>query len=49
MPATDVVAEIDQRVEMATLERVLMEEGIRKFTDPQKALLALIAQKRAAS
>lgn len=49
MPPNDVVSEIDQRVDMATLERVLMEEGIRKFTDPQKELIALIAQKRAAS
>ena len=28
-------------------KRVLMEEGIKKFADPQKALLALIAQRRA--
>ena len=30
----------------ARLESVLME-GLKKFADPQKALLALIAQKRA--
>lgn len=49
MPPDDVVAEIGQRVDMATLERVLLEEGIRKFIDPQKALTALIAERRAAS
>ena len=49
MPPADVIREIDQRVDMATLERVLMEEGIRKFADPQKALTALIAEQRGAS
>jgi hypothetical protein len=29
------------------LETVLMDEGTRKFADPHKKLLALIAQKRA--
>ena len=29
------------------MERVLMEEGIVKFADPQRALLKLIAQRRA--
>jgi transaldolase len=33
---------------MAELERVLMDEGIKKFADPQQALLKLIADKRAA-
>jgi transaldolase len=33
---------------MKKLEEVLMEEGIKKFADPQKALLALIAEKRKA-
>ena len=28
------------------LEETLMAEGIKKFADPQKALLALIANKR---
>jgi transaldolase len=46
MPQDEVVREIDQRVDMTTLERVLMEEGIRKFADPQRALIALVAQKR---
>jgi hypothetical protein len=28
------------------MESVLMEEGVKKFADPQKALLKLIAEKR---
>jgi transaldolase len=48
MPSPDVVGEIDGKVDMAALERGLMAEGIRKFVEPQRALLRLIAQKRAA-
>jgi transaldolase len=48
MPPTEVLAEIDTLVDMEKLESVLMEEGIQKFADPQKALLALIAEKRKA-
>ena len=40
--------EIDAKVDPQRLEEVLMDEGIRKFADPQKSLLALIAEKRAA-
>jgi transaldolase len=43
----DVVAEIEKKVDIAKLEEVLMHEGIEKFADPQKALIALIAKKRA--
>ena len=46
MPAIEVLDEIDEQVDMAHLERVLMDEGIQKFADPQKSLLALIADKR---
>ncbi len=42
----DVLAEIDREVKSEHLEATLMAEGIKKFADPQKALLALIAQKR---
>jgi transaldolase len=42
LPPAEVLAEIDAKVDIAHLERVLMEEGIKKFADPQKALLALI-------
>ena len=47
MPSPSIVSEIDRKVDMAALERELMEEGIKKFVEPQKALLRLIAQKRA--
>jgi transaldolase len=46
MPPADVLAEIDKKVNMKHLEEVLMDEGIKKFADPQKKLLALIAKKR---
>lgn len=46
LPSKDVLDEIDKKVDMQKLERVLMEEGLKKFADPQKALLALIAKKR---
>jgi transaldolase len=46
MPAQGVLDEIDRRVDLQNLEDVLMTEGIKKFADPQKALLALIAGKR---
>lgn len=47
MPPADVLAEIDAKVDMKKLEETLMDEGIKKFADPQKALLKLIATKRA--
>ncbi|HEY2895183.1 MAG TPA: transaldolase family protein [Pirellulales bacterium] len=48
MPPDDVLAEIDAKVNAEHLESTLMAEGVKKFADPQKALLALIAKKRAA-
>jgi transaldolase len=48
LPPADVLAEIDQKVDIRKLEETLMREGIAKFADPQKALLKLIAEKRAA-
>ena len=48
MPPTEVLAEIDREVNGEHMEQTLMEEGIAKFADPQKALLKLISQKRAA-
>jgi transaldolase len=47
MPPQPVVSEIEQQVDEGKMEKVLMEEGTAKFADPQKALLKLIAQKRA--
>jgi transaldolase len=48
MPAQQVLDEIDRAVDVEHLEATLMSEGIKKFADPQKALLALVAEKRAA-
>jgi transaldolase len=48
MPPEPVLGEIDFLVKMQHMEDVLMSEGVKKFADPQKALLALIASKRAA-
>ena len=46
LPAAEVLADIDRKVNVEHLESTLMSEGIKKFTEPQKALLALVAQKR---
>lgn len=47
-PAPAVLEEIDAKVDWQKLEDVLMSEGLAKFADPQKELIALIGQKRAA-
>jgi transaldolase len=49
LPPAEAVEEIDRLVDMDRLETALMAEGIAKFANPQKALLALVAKKRAAS
>jgi transaldolase len=48
MPPEAIVSEIDRLVDIQKMEDVLMAEAIKKFADPQKALLALIADKRKA-
>ena len=48
MPDKAILDEIAAKVDIAKMEKVLMEEGVKKFADPQKALLKLIAEKRAA-
>jgi len=48
LPPAAVVEEIDRLVDMEKLESTLMAEGIAKFANPQKALLAMVAKKRAA-
>lgn len=48
LPPTAVIEEIDRLVDMDKLEAALMAEGIAKFANPQKALLALVAKKRQA-
>ncbi len=45
LPGDKILSEIDAKVDFAKLEQVLMEEGLRKFADPQKALLELIKSK----
>lgn len=47
-PSEAILKEIDEKVDMQKLEEVLMREGIQKFADPQKMLIALIGEKRAA-
>jgi transaldolase len=46
LPPKPVLDEIHAKVDMHKLEATLMEEGLKKFADPQKALLKLIAGKR---
>lgn len=48
LPPQEVLDEIAAQVDIQQLEDVLMDEGLKKFADPQKTLLKLIAQKRAA-
>ena len=48
MPDQSIVDEIDQKVDAAAMHQVLMSEGVDKFVKPQRALLALIAEKRQA-
>jgi transaldolase len=48
LPPAEVLAEIDRLVDPVKLEETLMAEGLQKFADPQKAFLALVAQKRKA-
>jgi len=47
LPPAEVLAEVRAKVDVQKMEDVLMEEGIKKFADPQKALLKLLAEKRA--
>ena len=47
MPPEPVLKEIDQKVEFAKMERTLMDEGTKNFSDPQHGLLKLIGEKRA--
>ena len=42
LPDAAIVAEIDEKVDWQALETTLMQEGLSKFAEPQKALLNLI-------
>jgi len=46
LPPAEVVQDIDAKVDLAMLEKALMEEGIAKFAEPQKKLLATVSEKR---
>ena len=46
LPPEEVSEEIARLVDMKKLESTLMAEGIAKFANPQKKLLALVAKKR---
>jgi transaldolase len=46
MPSQAVLDEIDRLVDPKKLEETLMSEGLAKFADPHKKLLATIAEKR---
>ena len=48
LPAAEILTEIDRTVNVEHLEATLMSEGVKKFSEPQKALLAQVARKRAA-
>jgi transaldolase len=46
MPPETVQQEIDAKVNVTSMRRQLMAEGVDKFVKPQQALLDLIAEKR---
>jgi transaldolase len=46
LPAQQVLDEIDQHVDIARMESILMEEGVKKFAEPHQALLRLIGENR---
>jgi len=48
LPPAEVLAEIDSKVDVDDLEAVLMREGVAKFAKPQKELLKLLSERRAA-
>ena len=47
LPPQAVQDEIDAKVDAAAMHAFLMEEGLRKFADPQRDLIKLIGEKRA--
>jgi transaldolase len=49
MPPPSILQEIDRTIDTVQLESQLMAEGIKKFAEPQHALLRYIAQRRASS
>lgn len=47
LPPSEIIEEIQAKVELQQLEDQLMSEGVQKFADPQQALLQLIGELRA--
>ena len=47
-PSKEVLESIDEHVDFTHMHNTLMSEGIAKFAQPQKELIALIGEKRAA-
>ncbi|MEM9827456.1 MAG: transaldolase family protein [Planctomycetota bacterium] len=47
MPPAEVQQEIDDKLDVAAMQATLMDEGVAKFVKPQRALIELIAAKRA--
>jgi transaldolase len=47
LPPSNVLCEVDQKIDMVALERRLTEEGVKKFIGSQRELLNLIARQRA--
>lgn len=43
MPSESILKAIDQHVDFAKLEEFLMTDGLKKFADPQKALLEVLS------
>lgn len=48
LPPEEVQKEIDAKIDIETMHRVLMDEGVDKFAKPQHELLDLIEEKRKA-
>lgn len=48
LPPDSILQEIDRAIDFEHLEETLMADGLRKFAEPQKGLLQVIAEKRAA-
>ncbi len=48
LPSAEILSEVDSQLDVTDLHATLMREGIEKFAEPQKKLIATIASKRAA-
>ncbi|MEE2827122.1 MAG: transaldolase family protein [Planctomycetota bacterium] len=48
LPAQQILDEIDDQIDFPQMHKTLMSEGIAKFADPQKQLIALLSERRAA-